>query len=184
MKKIVFYLMMSLVALAFTACEKGDGDADYGFGYIYMPQAMTADGGLNNDYYVPASGSMEYTANYVVTDDKVNVILGVLRSGKIEGQAFSVEIAVNATASATAATAKGGEVMPAVLYELPANVSVEAEKSYKDFYLSLDKAKLADYAGKTLVLNVEIKNPTTYELAEMGTNVNVIVDVDALLALI
>ena len=45
--------------LVLIGVEEGDGDADYGFGKVYMPQAVST-GGLNNSYAVPSGGG-DYT---------------------------------------------------------------------------------------------------------------------------
>ena len=88
-KKFVLFLA-SVCMMGFAACD-GDGDADYGFGKIYMPQAMQS-GGLNNSYAVP-SGDGEYTYNFRVTAGYVKAVLGVTRSGKLsDARGFSVSV--------------------------------------------------------------------------------------------
>lgn len=181
MKKIIFALIAACCAWGFTACE-GDGDADYGFGKIYMPQAVST-GGLNNSYAVPA-GSGEHTANYRVENGTLRVILGVTRSGKLsDNRGYSVE--VYASSDAAAAAAFGGVPMPADAYSLPETIQVPAGSYNATFYLDIPAAMLQDaaYAGKKLVLTVGIRNPSAYELAETGTETAVVVDVDAAKAL-
>ena len=43
MKNKLILLIAFLCTCAFAACE-GDGDADYGFGKVYMPQAVSTGG--------------------------------------------------------------------------------------------------------------------------------------------
>ena len=159
-KKFVLFLA-SVCMMGFAACD-GDGDADYGFGKIYMPQAMQS-GGLNNSYAVP-SGDGEYTYNFRVTAGYVKAVLGVMRSGKLsDAREFSVSVSD--------------------FYEpLPRSVTVPSGKSGEVFYLEIPRSGLSDpaNAGKKYVLAVGISDPTAYELAETGTVTAVIVDVDAL----
>lgn len=181
MKKKFVLFLASLCMLSFTACE-GDGDADYGFGKIYMPQALSS-GGLNNSYPVP-SGDGEYTYNFRVTEKRVKVILGVTRSGKLsDAKSFSVTVYTSEEDSAASAGQFGGEVMPSDFYEpLPQTVTVQAGKSGETFYLEIPRSELEDpaHAGKKYVLSVGISDPTAYELAETGTKTAVIVNVDEL----
>lgn len=181
MKKKFALFLASICMLSFAACD-GDGDADYGFGKIYMPQALSS-GGLNNSYNVP-SGDGEYTYNFRVTDGEVKVILGVMRSGKIsDAKGFSVTVYTSEEESAASASQFGGEVMPSDFYEpLPQTVTVAAGKSGETFYLEIPRSKLEDpaHAGKKYVLSVGIADPTAYELSETGTKTAVIVNVDKL----
>jgi hypothetical protein len=39
MRKIIFIAASILFLTGFYACDKGDSSANYGFAYIYMPQA-------------------------------------------------------------------------------------------------------------------------------------------------
>lgn len=184
MKNRLISFLAALCALAFAACE-GDGDADYGFGKIYMPQAVST-GGLNNSYAVPSGGG-ESTRNFRVENGSVRVILGVMRSGKLsDKRGYTVEVYTSDEETAAAVAAYGGEAMPAGLYTLPDEVVVPAGQSGATFYLSIPVAALSrdEYAGRKLVLSVGIRNPSAWELAPTGTRTAVVVDVDALKALI
>ncbi len=182
MKKIIFAWIVVCCAWAcFTACE-GDGDADYGFGKIYMPQAVST-GGLDNSYAVPAGGG-EHTANCRIENGTLRVILGVTRSGKMsDNGGYSVD--VYASSDAATAAAFGGVPMPAGGYSVPEQIQVPDGSYNATFYLDIPAATLrnADYAGKKLVLTVGVRNPSAYELAETGTETAVVVDVDAAKAL-
>ena len=178
MRKIIFTLMSVISLFALASCAKGDGDKDYGVEKVYIPQSM-ADGGITNVYKVP-SGEGEYTYNFAIKEETVEVYLGVMRSGKQSGKAFTVDIVVNDEASAAQAAKYEAEVMPASLYTLPEDVSVAAGKNAATFNLSLNKAALKAKAGKKLVLCVGLANCTAYEISEKAAEVTILVDVNAL----
>ena len=178
MRKIIFSLMSVICLFALSSCAKGDGDKDYGVEKVYIPQSM-ADGGITNVYKVP-SGEGEYTYNFKIEEETVEVYLGVLRSGKQSGEAFTVDVVVNDETTASQAAALKAEAMDASLYTLPSEVSVAAGKNSATFHLSLNKAALKEKAGKKLVLCIGLANPTKYELSEKASEVTVLVDVDAL----
>ena len=178
MRKIIFSIMSAICLFALASCAKGDGDKDYGVEKVYIPQAM-ADGGITNVYKVP-SGEGEYTYNFAIEEETVEVFLGVLRSGKQAGEAFTVDIVVNDETSAAMAEKYGAEVMAADLYTLPSEVSVEAGANSKTFHLSLNKAALKANADKKLVLCLGLANCTAYEISEKAAEVTVLVDVNAL----
>lgn len=183
MKKIIFILTVCVMAFTLNSCEKGDGDADYGYAKIYIPEA-TVSGGIDNYYAVPSGGG-EYTYNFRVENGNLNIILGVYRSGTFStNDAYTVDIVVLNTESTAAAAAKSGEVMPSTLYTLPSKVNVESGEVSNSFYLTIDAATLeqAQYSGKKLVLCVGIANPTAYSLSDVNTSVNVVLDVDAITA--
>ena len=170
---------MSVISLcALVSCAQGDGDKDYGVEKVYIPQSM-ADGGITNVYNVP-SGDGEYTYNFSIEDETVEVYLGVLRSGKQAGEAFTVDVVVNNETTAAQATALAAEVMSSDLYTLPSNVKVEAGTNQTRFNLSLNKAALKEKADKKLVLCVGLANCTAYEISEKAAEVTVLVNVNAL----
>ena len=170
---------MSVICLfALASCAKGDADKDYGVEKVYIPQSM-ADGGITNVYKVP-SGEGEYTYNFKIEEETVEVYLGVMRSGKQSGKAFTVDIVVNEETSASQAAKYGAEVLGEELYTLPTEVSVAAGKNSATFHLSLNKAALKEKAGKKLVLCIGLANCTEYEISEKAAEVTVLVDVNAL----
>lgn len=81
-------------------------------------------------------------------------------------------------------TSLGGIALPTTLYTLPNKVDVSADKTGETFYLSIDAQALLSeaYYANILVVTVEITNPSLYELAEKGTKLNVVIDVDKLKA--
>ncbi len=172
MKRILFILAVVITCFLSVSCQKTDGEIDYGNTFIYIPQA-TAGAGLSSDYFVP-SGTGENTRNFKVNGDNIDIMLGVLRSGKEKGEAFSVDIVVDRSRSS----------MPEAIYTLPSKVEVKSGSNQASFYLSVSKASLSDYAGKKLNLILSLANPSRYELAEKNISVNIILDVDALKKLI
>lgn len=186
MKTKIFYIITVLFfAIGFVACNDGEGDADYGFGYIYMPQA-TISGGLNNNYYVP-SGSGEYTYNFKVdlTANKVKVILGVLRSGDIGNSAYTVDVISRIDTTnqiITSGAISNALILPTSLYSLPNSVSVSGSESGTSFYLEIpiDALKMDQYTDKNLVLTVGLANPTAFQLSPKNTSTVVIINVNSL----
>lgn len=187
-KKTPFILLATLLfAIVFISCEDGDGDADYGFTMLYMPQA-TASGGLDNNYYVP-SGEGEYTYNFKVNGGNVDIILGVLRAGKVSNSPYQVDIISRAdttTQIVQSGIIENAVVMTESLYTLPGSVSVPGNKSGETFYMSVpvEVLKRPEYAGKKLVMTVAITNPSKYQLNTRKTSTVVIIDTDALLDII
>ncbi len=183
--KAILVLALLFGMFAFTGCTEGDGEKDYGYAYIYMPQA-TVDGGLTNQYPVPSGGG-EYSYNFKVENGKLNIILGVLRAGKFEkNESFSVSVAADETktqAAITNGSVSNAVAMPSTIYTLPTEVTVPSGKSSEAFYLAVDVASIkgtTEYSGKKLILEVGISNPTRYELASTNTSVLVVLDVDAI----
>lgn len=187
-KKTPFILLATLLfAIVFISCEDGDGDADYGFTMLYMPQA-TASGGLDNNYYVP-SGEGEYTYNFKVNGGNVDIILGVLRAGKVSDSPYQVDIISRAdttTQIVQSGIIENAVVMTESLYTLPGSVSVPGNKSGETFYMSvpIEVLKRPEHAGKKLVMTVAITNPSKYQLNTRKTSTVVIIDTDALLDII
>lgn len=185
MKSKMYALMaMLLFAIGFVGCDGGDGDLDYGFAYLYMPQA-TSGGGLDNNYYVPSGGG-DYTANYRIKDQKLEIILGVLRSGQLANDAYSVDIISRADTThqiVTSGTIPNAVALSETQFSLPSAVSVPSSKSGETFYMSVpvETLKRTEFAGKKLVATVAITNPTKYQLNTKKTSTVVIVDVDAIL---
>lgn len=178
MRKILFSIVSVISLFVVVSCAKGDGDKDYGVEKVYIPQSM-ADGGITNIYNVP-SGEGEYTYNFSIGEETVDVYLGVLRSGKQAGEAFTVDVVVNEESTAVQAAKNKAEIMPEGMYELPSQVKVDAGTNCRTFYLSLDKAALKEHEGKKLVLCIALASPSRYELSENASEVTVLVDVDAL----
>ena len=185
MRKIIFITIGSLFLLGFFACEKGAGMDDFGFAYIFMPQA-TVSGGLNNNYAVP-SGEGIFTYNFKVDSVKreLQILLGVLRSGDLPSAAYSVDIIARTDTTnqiISGGLIENGIAFPSSLYSLPQRVDVPADQSGMSFYMSVptDKLKEDSYTDKYLVLTVGIANPTHFELSATNTSTVVILNVNAI----
>jgi len=183
---ICFYLIATLGILTMiTGCDKNDSRMDYGYTKIYMPQAALA----NLNVLVP-SGRDSATNNYTIDATRVNVLLGVSRSGKADAGSYSVGVTVRADTIAQMITAgtikvdpdrtKDVVLLPADAYNLVQSVSVPDGQTSAPFAVSIDKAKLRTYAGKKVALAVELTNPSNYSLNKALNKVVIIINVDAL----
>lgn len=183
--KTRFITYLILLVIVFASCEKADSEEVYGYPLIYIPQA-TYSGGLNNDYYVPSGGgSYTYNFKYDSENNKMNVVLGVTRSGKESNKAYDVEVYDRPDTTQTiikSGVITDAELLPKSMYQLPSVVEVDEGDNIASFYLSLDVVMLMDdiYNDKKLLLTVGIKNPTRYELLDKYSSVVVIIDVNDL----
>ena len=186
MKRISINLLCILLCTVFIlSCNKQD--EEYGIPNIYMPQAVNISGGINANYPVP-SGTDSSNYNYILDKEKnkVNVILGVARSGMQAGNAFTVNIVTNTDTVNYLVTGgvmgANSMLMPASMYTLPSSVDVAAGQRGETFDLSLDieELKKPEYAGKKLVLAVSIQSTGKYTVAAASATTIVTVDVDAL----
>jgi len=170
----------------FAGCEKGDGDKDYGYPYVLMPQAQRLEG-----YYAVPGGGEERTYNFRVEEKKVLVFMGVLRSGKVANGAFSVDITVNDTPAEDFIydqdalenpAVPNAELMPLSFFTLPDKVSVSGDSNQGHFYLEISVSELlkAQYDDKNFVLCVELKNPTKFKLSRDSFRTVVVLDVNAI----
>jgi len=185
--KIAFLTAISLFLAGFYACDKGDGEANYGFAYIYMPQA-TVNGGLDNNYNVP-SGEGAYTYNFKVdsVNNELQIMLGVLRSGNLPNEAYSVDIVARTDTTnqiISDSLVENGVTFPSSMYSLPQTVNVASNESGTSFYMIVPTEALKDdsYTDKKLVLTVGLANPSKFELSATNTSTVVILDVDAIRA--
>ncbi|MBR6212782.1 MAG: DUF1735 domain-containing protein [Bacteroidales bacterium] len=180
--KLLLLFLAFLMPLSFSSCEKGDGDLDYGEGFIYIAQA-TLTGGLNNYCTVP-SGWGPDTFNYVLDASSLKVYVSVTRSGKISGaQGFTVKLNDD-QALAQAAVASGeignAALLPSSSYTLPATLSVEEGKNVGTSFVSVDRAYLESHIGENLVMALSISDPSAYKLAESNTSVVIIIETENL----
>ncbi len=185
MKKNAFYITVVLIAGVFASCQKGDGNVQYGYTYVYMPQA-TATGGLNRNYLVP-SGAGISTYNFQIDslNHKLNVILGVLRSGKQSAGGYSVDVIADKDTTnqlIAANTIANGVLLPDNTYTLPSKVIVPAGQNYANFFLSVNAADLnaAAVTGKNLVLTIRIANPSNYMLNTKYSKTVVIINANTI----
>jgi Domain of unknown function (DUF1735) len=180
-------------ALATTlgGCAKEAGNLNYGTPVIYMPQSIQSGTTTSIVYNVP-SGLDSATYNFIIdsVNNKLDIVLGVLRSGKAANGAFSVAILTNPDTVNTA-IANGSLVgnpdptdtivlLPSSAYSLPATVSVPAGSSQTTFYLSVDLTQLKALSGKKAALAVYLDKPSTYQLNPVNSETIVVIDVNAL----
>ena len=185
MRKNAFYIIVVVIAAMFVSCQKGDGSVEYGYTYIYMPQAM-ATGGLNCNYLVP-SGAGISTYNFEIdsVNHKLKVILGVTRSGKQSAGGYSVDVIADKDTTnqlIVANTITNGVLLPDNTYTLPTKVIVPAGQNYANFYLSVNAADLnsAAYTGKNLALTIRIANPSNYSLNTKYSKTVVIINANTI----
>ena len=178
---------MTLATLA--GCEKEASSLDYGTPLVYMPQSMQS--GTSIVYNVP-SGLDSATYNYVIDtpNNKLNIVLGVLRSGKAANDGFSVAILTDSD-TVNAAIAGGSLVgnpdptdsivlLPSSAYSLPATVQIPSGSNQATFYLSVDIGQLKALSGKKAALAVFLDKPSTYTLSPVNSETIVLIDVNAL----
>jgi len=186
MKKHTFLVAIVLIVAGFMSCQKGDGDTAFGYTNIYMPEA-TVSGGLNLNYLVPSGAGLP-TYNFQIdsVNHKLNVILGVTRSGKASADGYTVDVVVYADTTNQQITNKAitsGILLPTTMYTLPTKVTVPAGTNYASFYLSIDATafKAAAFTGKNVALTVGIANPSKYALYNKYSKTVVIINNDAIL---
>jgi|SRR6185437_8968712 len=186
----IYHFFLCFITLAIlSGCEKEASSLDYGAPLVYMPQSMQS--GTSIVYNVP-SGLDSATYNYVIDspDNKLNIVLGVLRSGKAANNAFSVAILTNPD-TVTTAIANGSLVespdptdsivlLPSSAYSLPATVSVPSGSNQSTFYLSVDLTQLKALRGKKAAVAVYLDKPSSYQLDPTSAETIVLIDVKAL----
>ena len=187
--KISAFIAGLIVTIAFVSCEKIDSDKAFGYSQIFIPQS-TVSGGQNLHYLVP-TGANKDTYNFKVDTlgNKVNVLLGVSRSGLEAYDTYTVNIET-CTDTINTLIANGGintvasaipvQLLPETVYTLPASVSVPAGKYSESFYLEIKLDVLKTYVGQKVALCIAITNPTKYTLSATNNKVIVLIDVDKL----
>jgi hypothetical protein len=178
----IFFAATILFITTMNSCDKGYNDASFGYNYIYMPQA-TVSGGLNLNYLVPA-GLDSATYNYQIDtiNHKVNVYLGVLASGEQANAGFTVNVSANNDTTnqiISGGTFANAVLLPSTMYTLPSTVTVPAGKHSANFLLTIDATALQAYAGKTVLLTVQLSNPTRYMLNTVYNKTVVAISVHA-----
>lgn len=182
-KQLSLFFLVS-IAVLFAACDE---NMDFGEAYIYMPQA-TSNGGINSLYNVPSFGG-ELSYNFFAENRRINIILGIIISGHLPTDNFSVKINVlneETNNLIESGTIKNAIILPEALYVLPPLVTVD-RSNQATFYLSLDSTAVMDnpaYSGRNLIQTIGISAPTSYELASKNTFTSVVIDVDKLRAIL
>lgn len=170
------FVLFAMSTLLLSSCGKGDGEQDYGYGYVMMPQSQRIE-----SYYAVPSGGGEYTYNFKIEEGKIKVFLGVLRSGNVKDEAFSVDIVVdkNQAQNYVNKTANA-ELMPEGLYTFPDRADIAGDSNQAAFYLEIETGAIVegDYDGKKLVVCIALANPTKFELARDYSSTMVVLNVD------
>lgn len=167
--QVILFLLLTLV---FAACEEADKDIRWGYSKLYMPQAVAANGGLDNNFTVKINPD---------TPADTSVVVGLYRSGLEELKSVSVDLEVYPdTLAAAIAQAnvpfpkavyeiyKTARLLPSEYYELPSKITLKDGMRETSVRLVIKKQKLIDdpffMPGNRFVLPVRIANPTRYEL--------------------
>ena len=171
-KNIVKVISSLFMITILFSCADIDSEKEWGTALIYIPQATYGD----NNYTVPNDGSQEQNnLNYSVSDNKVNIFLGVYRSGLMPLEGYSVKI------FSEDIVLSGYEPLPQNVYVLPDNISVPDGSREKTFYLSVDLDFLRNNEDTDYALSVKITDPTRYMLNESISTVNVLIKTKNLL---
>src|SRR6476469_4806631 len=121
-------LLVLLVAVVFVACEKDVSEEKVGIENVSIPQAFSA-GTSDNNYAVPGNINFGDAINFKddETANKVNVFLGVSKSGKESTKSFTVDV-VSKPDTINQLITKGAPflLLPANAYTLPTKVSLAA----------------------------------------------------------
>jgi len=175
-------LFILLIIVTLSACEKDISEEKVGIENVYIPQSISASTSDNN-YAVP--GNINFGAAKIFKDDEVNnkvqIYLGVAKSGTQETQPFTVDISSRADTINQLITAGSSFVLlPSAAYTLPPNISLAAGQTSASFNMVIDKPTLKAFAGKKVAACVSLSNPTKYTLNARTKKVIIIIDVDAL----
>ena len=185
------YKLLLLIALTagIAACSKEDATKDYGFAKVYIPQATVT--GIDNSYPIPLGPfgqNSQYTCSYDAASGKLDIALGVIRSGYFAVQkGYSVSLGISADLTAAKVAEVGGVALPAAVCTIPGTITVPDGESGASVKVSVDLKALAaqsatfkDAEGyKKLVLGLAISNlqgPSDYSLADSNTSVAIILD--------
>lgn len=192
--KTLFKTLLFVAAVALAACRKEDANKDYGFPKVYIPQATVT--GIDNTYPIPLGPfyrNSVYTCAYDRQSGKLEIVLGVIRSGYFAKQpAYSVSLGVSDTETSRKLEeyAKAGTPAAALstsLCTIPGSISVPEGESGATCKIGVDLRALSqqrasiyeDGTYKLLVLGLEIsriQGPAEYTLADQYTSVAVVLD--------
>ena len=167
-------------------CEKDDSATEFGYAYIYMPQAIMQSGGVNQNYLVP-SGRDSATNNFRVdkANNKVRILLGVSRSGKQATVPFSVNVFADTDTVQHIINegiwGESAQLLPQQIYSLPSSVHVANNAYATAFYLDIDLDQLVQHSSSILLTRITLSSPTAFELMPDNNTTIVVIDVDALI---
>ena len=157
MKTIKYLAFCFLASSIFVSCEKPDSEKEWGIALIYMPQS-------NYDpYIVPNSGTdaqINRNFSFDSVNMKLNVFLGVYRSGLQALESYTVNLASEPV------SVDGAMILPEGQYHLPSSVTCPDGQRDATFYLEVDLGFLANNQANNYSLAVSISDPSRYELNE------------------
>lgn len=127
-------------------------------------------------------GDGAYTSNFKLDreNQKLQMILGVLRSRMTSGSGFVVDIkaVIEESRQLVASGSIASSFVPADdTYALPDAVTVSSNKLSESFYLEVAFSTILveENAGKKLILEVGLENPPHYEPVGHKTSTTVII---------
>lgn len=171
-KNLILTICLSLIMVALFSCGEADSEKEWGNALIYMPQATYG----NNKYTVPNAGtSSQHNLNYAVSGNKVNIFLGVYRSGLMALDAYSVKVNPGDAAQT------GYTRLPDNMFTLPDQVSVTTGNRETTFYLSVDLEFLRNNKETNYSLAVSLSDPTRYALNSDISTTLVLINTNLLL---
>lgn len=148
MKKLIFLMILPLVAVLCCSCEdEREIDIEP---RIFMPQATW---GLT---YVIDGTQSKNNKNYEIdqTNNKVNIFLGVSQSGVGERTGYSVDISTGGI------PVDGTTLLPEDAYDLPEHIAVPEGSREGRFWLEVDlhfllKTRTTDYSLPVTISNLD-----------------------------
>jgi hypothetical protein len=166
MKKYIILIVVCCITLLLS-CKDED---EFGSALIYMPQATK---NIGTDCNLPVHLVPSARAD-------TSIVLGVYRSGLQKLEEVTVNLSINTDTIPKAKMAaqqpgassvyniyKTGVILPSQYYEpLPQKLTIETGNREAITYLVLKKSQILNnyVAGDILLLPVQIKDPTRYEL--------------------
>ena len=156
--KMIKFLAVYLIAISvIVSCEEADSDKEWGMAKIYMPQSNY------QPYVVPNGGKdAQLNMNYSLdsANQKLNIYLGVYRSGLQELESYSVSVLSEGI------SLDGAVFLPEDKYTLPSLVTCLEGHRDVTFFLEVDLEFLTNNQTNNYSLSVSISEPTKYELNE------------------
>jgi len=102
---------------------------------------------------------------------KIYIDLGVGRSGTSKREAFSVSLSVNSDTVSRLIQTLGDAFLPFPddMVRIPEKLDIQTGEDGASFSVDLDLMRADEYIGKTLVLAIDLGNPTNYSLNTDGS---------------
>ena len=181
MKKIFsiynsFFVLIIGFLGTLSACHYDEllDEVDYSEQAIYMPASLYGIYDItesDNTYAVPTEGS---PSRYTVDNDKLNIPLGVYRSGADSKGTVSVDITLkNDTISNLISTGvlTSTELLPEAKMSLPSSVEISKGEDISMFNLSVDLSFIKANPDKQYAVGVEISSSDREVNQELTTTI-------------